>query len=150
MSPVTRFQGAIIRNDHILLVKHRENASGRTFWVIPGGGREKGETEQECVRREIREETHLNVAVKQLLLDEAGHPDDVYRRFRTYLCVPLGGEAYPGCEPEFAASQAYAITQVGWFDLRDEAAWGTEVIADPFAYPMLQRIQAALGYKADE
>lgn len=57
MSRITRFQGAIIRNDHILLVRHHEYAGGHDYWVIPGGGREEGETEQECVKREIKEET---------------------------------------------------------------------------------------------
>jgi ADP-ribose pyrophosphatase YjhB (NUDIX family) len=48
---ITRFQGAVIRNDHILLVKHHEYTSGHSYWVIPGGGREEGETKQECVKR---------------------------------------------------------------------------------------------------
>jgi ADP-ribose pyrophosphatase YjhB (NUDIX family) len=150
MGRITRFQGAVIRNDHILLVKHHENACGRDYWVIPGGGRQEGETEQECVKREIKEETHLSVAVKQLLLDEPGPPDDVYRRLKTYLCVPMGGEAYPGCEPEFEASLRYTITEVRWFDLREETTWGAEVVADPLTYPLLQQIRAVLGYKAEE
>jgi ADP-ribose pyrophosphatase YjhB (NUDIX family) len=150
VSRTTRFQGAIIRNDHILLIKHREYATGDEYWVIPGGGREEGETEQECVKREIKEETHLSVTVKQLLLDELGRADGVYRRFQTYLCAPMQGEACPGCEPELEASEAYAITEVGWFDLRDETTWDPEVVADPFTYPLLQRIRALLGYEADE
>ena len=49
----TRYQGAIIKDDQILLIKHTEHASGRSFWVIPGGGREPGETEMACVAREM-------------------------------------------------------------------------------------------------
>ena len=150
MSRTTRYQGAIIRNDHVLLIKHREHATGHDYWVIPGGGREDGETEEECVIREVKEETHLDVTVKQLLLDEPGHPGDVYQRLKTYLCIPMAGEAYPGYEPEFEASEAYAITEVGWFDLRDEATWGEKVVTDPFTYPLLQRIRAALGYGMDQ
>ena len=45
-----RYQGAIVRDDHLLLIKHREHTSGHAYWVIPGGGREEGETEEECVR----------------------------------------------------------------------------------------------------
>jgi 8-oxo-dGTP pyrophosphatase MutT (NUDIX family) len=146
MSRTTRYQGAIIRNDHVLLIKHREHATGRDYWVIPGGGREDGETDEECVMREVKEETHLNVTVKKLLLDEPGHPGGVYQRLKTYLCIPMAGEAYPGYEPEFEASEAYAITEVGWFDLRDEATWSEKVVTDPFTYPLLQRIRAALGY----
>ena len=150
MSRIIRYQGAIVRHDHILLIKHREHASGEDYWVIPGGGREDGETEEECVKREVMEETHLNVAVKRLLLDEPGHPDDVYQRFKTYLCIPMAGEAYPGHEPEPEAAETYAITEVGWFDLRDQTTWGAEVITDPFTYPLLERIRAALGYSMDQ
>ncbi len=150
MGRTTRYQGAIVRNDHILLINHHEYASGHDYWVIPGGGREDGETEEESVIREVREETHLNVTVKQLLLDEPGYPGGVYQRLKTYLCVPMAGEAYPGYEPEFEAAEGYAITEVGWFDLRDEATWGEKVVTDPFTYPLLQRIRAALGYNMDQ
>jgi len=150
ISRIIRYQGAIIRNDHILLIKHSEYASGQDYWVIPGGGREDGETEEECVKREMKEETHLNVTVKRLLLDEPGRLDEVYQRLKTYLCIPMAGEAHPGYEPEFEASERYAITEVGWFDLRDEATWGAKVITDPFTYPRLQRIRTALGYGIDQ
>jgi len=44
---------ALITNDEgkILVVKE-----GQDFWSLPGGGLEHGETAQECLRREIREE----------------------------------------------------------------------------------------------
>jgi 8-oxo-dGTP pyrophosphatase MutT (NUDIX family) len=82
MSRTTRYQGAVIRNDRMLLIKHHEYATGHGYWVIPGGGREDGETEEECVIREVKEETHLNVRVEQLLLDEPGHPGGVYQRLK--------------------------------------------------------------------
>ena len=105
MNRIIRYQGAVIRDDHMLLIKHREYASGRDYWVIPGGGREDGETEQECVRREMKEETHLDVKVEQLLLDEHSRPGDIYQRLKTYLCIAMAGEAYPGHEPEFEAEE---------------------------------------------
>ncbi|MCJ7624549.1 MAG: NUDIX domain-containing protein [Anaerolineaceae bacterium] len=85
MNRITRYQGAIISNDHMLLIKHREYESERDYWVVPGGGREDGETEQECVRREIKEETHLDVKVEQLLMDEPVHSDGVYQRRHIYV-----------------------------------------------------------------
>ena len=52
MTPRIRYQGAIIRNQHILLLKQIEHASGRSYWQIPGGGIEPHETEEQCVQRE--------------------------------------------------------------------------------------------------
>jgi ADP-ribose pyrophosphatase YjhB (NUDIX family) len=144
----TRYQGAIIRDDHLLLIKHREHASGRAYWVIPGGGREEGESEEECVRREMQEETNLDVHVERLLLDDAMRNSPAYHNAKTYLCGVIGGEAKPGYEPEIEASQQYGIVEVRWFDLRHPETWDAMVYADSLTFPLMQRIQDKLGYKA--
>jgi ADP-ribose pyrophosphatase YjhB (NUDIX family) len=149
MKRTIRYQGAIIRDDHILLIKHREHATGRTYWVIPGGGRESHETEEACVQREMREETQLDVTVERLLLDEVGIPCGVYKRLKTYLCKVVNGDAQPGYEPEVEAAQQYAITEVRWFDLRYPGEWEAHVKSNPFTFPLLQRIRAVLGYSGE-
>lgn len=141
-----RYQGAIIRDHHILLLKQIEHASGRSYWLIPGGGSEPGETAEQCVRREMHEETCLHVQVARLLLDEQAPPGSIYQRRKTYLCHILEGEARPGCEPEAEYVDTYSFTEVGWFDLRRAASWNQEVVSDPITYPLLLKIQAALGY----
>ena len=146
MTRTTRYQGAIIRDHHILLIKHREHASGQSYWLIPGGGIEPNETEETCVQREMLEETCLHVQAQYLLLDEPSIPTDVYQRKKTYLCHILEGEARPGYEPEVEAASQYTITEVGWFDLRHPSSWNEQIISDPITYPLLQRIQAVLGY----
>ena len=81
----TRHQGAIIHEHRLLLIRTQHN-DGRSYWVIPGGGIEEGESEAECVRREMREETRLDVQVVRLLLDEANEPGFLSKRLKTYLC----------------------------------------------------------------
>ena len=142
----TRYQGAIIRDHHLLLIKQTEHASGRSYWLLPGGGIELDETEELCVQREMQEETCLHVQVKGLLLDEPGSPGGPYQRWKTYLCQVLDGEAHPGSEPEGAWATAYTFTEVGWFDLRHPTTWNKQIVNDPITYPMLQRIRTALGY----
>ncbi|MFO7168728.1 MAG: NUDIX hydrolase [Chloroflexota bacterium] len=146
----TRYQGAILLGDSILLIKHQPHDDDQGYWVIPGGGREPHETEEECVRREMREETHLEVTVERLLLEEPGFPGGIYRRLKTYLCRPQGGEARPGHEPEPEAAASYAITAVGWFDLRAPESWDPLVHRDPFTGAALHRIRVALGYAQGE
>lgn len=58
--------GLIIKDDKLLLVKHRDE-EGNQFWTAPGGGVEGGESVQECIEREVREETGLKVLAKQLV-----------------------------------------------------------------------------------
>jgi ADP-ribose pyrophosphatase YjhB (NUDIX family) len=144
----TRYQGAIIREGHILLIQHRFHGNGHSYWLIPGGGLEPGESEVECVRREMREETGLEVAVERLLLEELAHRNDrTYAVYKTFLCRPIGGETRPGYEPEPDAASAYAIAAVGWFDLRDAAAWGEAIRADSHTHGLLTKLQMALGYE---
>jgi len=142
----TRYQGAIIKDDHILLIKHTEHASGRSFWVIPGGRREPGETELACVQREMWEETNLEVEVERLLVESVLPNDRFNKKRKTYLCHVISGEASPGYEPEADAAANYAITEVAWFDLRSEENWERSIFDNHIAYPILQQIREALGY----
>ncbi len=144
---LVRYQGAIIREHHILLIRHQERASGRNYWVIPGGGRLEGEAEETCVMREMKEETNLDVQVVRLLLDEARGPGRVYKRAKTYLCSIVGGEAQPGYEPEPEVAQVYAIVEVGWFDMRDQTGWGEKVRSDVNTYSLLLSLRSVLGYE---
>jgi ADP-ribose pyrophosphatase YjhB (NUDIX family) len=144
-----RYQGAILRDDDILLIKHREHDSGHSYWLLPGGGREDKESEEDCIRREMHEETHLSVRVERLLLDEMDHPMGTYKRVKTYLCFAVNGIPKPGYEPEVEASQKYAIAEVRWFDLRSPISWDDELKSDQITYPLLQRIRAVLGYSLE-
>jgi 8-oxo-dGTP pyrophosphatase MutT (NUDIX family) len=146
MTRIIRYQGAIIRDDHILLLKQTEHASGRSYWQIPGGGIEPDETEEQCVQREMLEETGLAVQVGSLLLDEPSTPGAIYQRWKTYRCAILAGEARPGCEPEAVYADAYSFTEVGWFDLRHPTTWNAQFVPDSYISSFLQRVRAALGY----
>jgi len=141
-----RYQGAIIQDHHVLLLKQVEHASGRSYWQIPGGGIEPDETEEQCVQREMWEETGLHVQIHSLLLDEPSTPGAIYQRWKTYRCDILAGEARPGSEPEAEYADAYSFTEVGWFDLRHPTTWSARLGSDPYIYSFLQRLQAALGY----
>ena len=146
MARHTRYQGAIIRDHHILLIRYRQHSTGRSYWIIPGGGLEGDETEEACVIREMKEETNLNVVVERLVFDEPGHPDGIYERRKTYLCWPVGGVAKPGYEPELEMAADSAIVEVRWFDLRDDRVWDPSLCQDPFTYPQLERLREVLGY----
>jgi 8-oxo-dGTP pyrophosphatase MutT (NUDIX family) len=105
MQRIVRYQGAIIHNHQLLLIKHQEHNAGRGYWVIPGGGRENTDpTEESAVAREMREETNLEVEVMRLLLEVPAEPFSIYQRKKTYLCRILSGQAAPGYEPETEAA----------------------------------------------
>jgi ADP-ribose pyrophosphatase YjhB (NUDIX family) len=142
----TRYQGAVIQEGKLLLIKHSEHETDRSYWVFPGGGREDGESEEECVVRELKEETYLEVEVASLVLDEEGMPGGVYKRRKTYLCKVIGGEAKPGYEPEEEANSLYAISEVRWFDLADDESWGDKLRGEELTYGQMKKLKKVLGY----
>ena len=142
----TRYQAAIMRGSQILLIRHEEHHGMRTYWLLPGGGREGEESEEECVRREMREETGLEVRVERLLEEhDSTHPNPVYAHYKTYLCTPVSGEAQPGYEPEFEASSIYKIAEVRWVDIWDTNTWDARMFEDPITNANLAHVQRGLS-----
>ncbi len=142
----TRYQAAIMIGSQILLIRHEEHNHGRTYWLLPGGGREDGESEEECVRREMREETNLEVRVERLLEEhDSTHPNPVYAHYKTYLCTPVSGEAQPGYEPEIEASSVYKIAEVRWVELWDQSGWDPLLLQDAITTGSLAYIRQALS-----
>jgi ADP-ribose pyrophosphatase YjhB (NUDIX family) len=139
-----RYQGAILKDDHILLIQHCE-LSGRAYWLLPGGSREEGETETQCIVREMKEETCLDIQVEYLLMEQSQDLKGIHWR-KTYLCSILHGEAQPGYEPEPELAGVYRISAVRWVNLRDESSWGDEIVSDHLTYHELKHIQTLIGF----
>lgn len=71
--------GALIFNerDEIFLMK---SPKWENQWLVPGGKVEKGDSMQETVRKEVKEETGLKVKDVELLnVKDGGNPDDFSR-----------------------------------------------------------------------
>jgi nucleoside triphosphatase len=82
--------GALIlnENDEIFLM---ESPKRENQWLVPGGKVEKGDSMKKTVRKEVREETGLEVKdVEFLEVKDGGNPDDFERDthfiFLNFVC----------------------------------------------------------------
>ena len=75
--------GAVVLYDGALLMVRRAKDPGRGLWSVPGGHVEPGELLTDAVRREVREETGLEVEVGELagILEVPGDPHYVILDF---------------------------------------------------------------------
>ncbi len=83
-----RCVGGIVHDDtgRLLLIK-RGNEPSRGKWSIPGGRVEQGESDADAVRRELSEETGLDVDPGALIGTVTRGEFEIY----DYTCVRTGG-----------------------------------------------------------
>ena len=104
---------ALIRDERRFLIAQRKDGdSFGSFWEFPGGRREPGETFEECVAREVREEVGIEVAVLEKFMDvkRCYHENIVWLHF--YLCSRISGEP-----------RAVECQNVVWAELEELAAY---------------------------
>ncbi|HPD18653.1 MAG: NUDIX hydrolase [Candidatus Goldbacteria bacterium] len=77
------------RKKELLLVNHQKN--GRSYWLLPGGGVEYGETIENALKRELNEE--LSMEMKEIsnfvLCHETIYPDKSRHIFNVYFKVRI-------------------------------------------------------------
>ncbi len=107
--PVVGVGGVVISDGRALLIR-RGSEPLKGEWSIPGGTLELGETLEEGVRRELREETGLEVRVLELIeVFERIFPEQKDKPVRAsrpqfhfvivdYLCEMSGGVPRPGSD----------------------------------------------------
>jgi ADP-ribose pyrophosphatase YjhB (NUDIX family) len=95
--PILGVGALIIESGKILLVE-RGREPLKDWWSLPGGVVETGEHLEEALRREVREETGLEVEIiclleifERIMLDADGRPEYHYV-LMDYLCRPAGGD----------------------------------------------------------
>jgi 8-oxo-dGTP diphosphatase len=112
--PAIRASAFILREGRILLV--RQQTAVHSYWLLPGGGVERGESLTAAVARETREECGLDIAVLDtpLALVESISPDSGKSRHVLQLVFPA--LVADGTE---ATKSDPAVREVGWFTVEE-------------------------------
>lgn len=82
-------KGIVVLNNRILLIKRvRPSTDGLGYWELPGGGLEYGETPDQALIRELKEETGLEI----IIIKPAYTFSKIREHYQTigigYLCIP--------------------------------------------------------------
>lgn len=85
---------AIIKDEHnrILIARRRPGKSLAGFWEFPGGKIEEGETPEESLARELKEEMNLVVRVGAFVGENLHHYEGFSIRLMAYLTEIMAGE----------------------------------------------------------
>ncbi len=110
--PLPGVGGVLLRNGKILLAR-RKTDPGKGYWAVPGGLVELGETLEEAVKREMLEETGLEVVPLYPIYADTVLVRDSDGRVKYHyvlvdlLCKQVGGRLRPGGD----------VKEVRWVDL---------------------------------
>jgi mutator protein MutT len=123
VTPIVGVGAVIVKDGRAIIIK-RANDPYKGQWSIPGGRVEWGEPLHQAVKREMREETGLDVEVGPLIevFERIQHDEQGVRYHFViidYLCTCLGGALCAGDD----ADDAVWVTseELANYDIRESA-----------------------------
>jgi len=110
--PRIRVAAIVLRDDRLLLARHQKD--GKSYWVLPGGGVEYGESLAAALEREIREETHLEIRVDRLVMANDSIPPDRHRHIVNlyFTAEVVGGDLALGSDPRIVEVRFVPLVEV--------------------------------------
>lgn len=106
MKTVKSTVGCIIEKDNKILLALRNNEPFKDYWCLPGGHIDFGEAPEEAVKREVKEETNLDVRPKFL-----DYYNEFYEDYDWHAVVLI---FYAKAEEE-AKKDEKEVKEIGWF-----------------------------------
>jgi 8-oxo-dGTP pyrophosphatase MutT (NUDIX family) len=116
---IERVRAIIITDQKILLINRVKKDD--SYWVMPGGKVELGESHVEALNRECLEELGVNVQVNKLLFQNISTKLGMEGQQEFfYSCDIIGGQIGTGQGPEFQLNTQYVGEyKISWVDLKE-------------------------------
>jgi 8-oxo-dGTP diphosphatase len=111
-----RVCGILIDENRVLLIKHKSIGSKGILWAPPGGGMHFGESAEESLKREFREETGLEIDVENYLFTHEFLSPPLHAIELFFKVSQVGGALEKGSDPEMTIEEQI-ITGVKYLDM---------------------------------
>ena len=85
----------IFRAGKLLITQRHAQVHLGGLWEFPGGKREAGETFEQCLAREIREELGVEISVSELFEEVCHDYPEKSVHLKFFICQLLAGEPQP-------------------------------------------------------
>lgn len=110
-----RAAGVLVRDSSVLLVRHEKPHA--SYWVVPGGHVDFGETVEETVRREYSEELSMSVGLDSLVFVNDSVPADGSRHVLN-LYFKVNSDDEIGNLDGVTDARFFGAREIGELDLR--------------------------------
>ncbi|MGQ1783987.1 8-oxo-dGTP diphosphatase MutT [Saccharicrinis sp. GN24d3] len=89
---ITVTAAIIINSGKILITRRAPGKHLSGYWEFPGGKIDNGETDEECLAREIEEELDIKVEVGDFFMENNHHYKEKHIVLKAYFCRHLSGD----------------------------------------------------------
>ena len=107
-----RVAAAIIEKDDRIMIARRNHGEHEGLWEFPGGKYEEGESGEEAIIREIREEFDADIEVRSFLCTVEHQYDSFYLIMDCYICGLLNDDLV-----------LHDHSAVRWIEPNEEVEW---------------------------
>ncbi len=106
----------IVKDGKILCVQRGENKLSYISkkWEFPGGKVEVGEALEDTIKREIAEELHLQISIREFLIQVNHDYPDFNLKMDTFICEIIAGELKLTEHIDFKWLSKVEMTALDW------------------------------------
>ncbi|AWK51716.1 8-oxo-dGTP diphosphatase MutT [Clostridium beijerinckii] len=105
---------AIIKHDDKIFVTRRSYGEFENMWEFPGGKMEMGETREEALKREIKEELELDIDISKYLTTVDYDYPTFHLTMHCFICTISGGELQLNAHNDAKWTTLEELDQLNW------------------------------------